>query len=308
MTRRLAPWLLLLVLAACAGPPPLPPGPGCQVKRVATLPVLMEQGAALVPVRIDDSPVLMEVDTGSMTTLIAQNAAARLNLPPDPDRGARLHGTGGVIVTRNALVRKFELGGIVWPPRSLPTGPLARQFSGLFPVAGLLGASDLARFDVELDVRAGQMTLWSVTGCSGAFLPWSEPYRTVPLTADGTGLLHASVLVNGRPLRALIDWGARTSQITVRAARSVGVTADRLASDPGGFGHGIDQTAIALRGHRFDSFGVGDETFRDIRISVGALDLPDAEMLLGMDYARSRRIWLSYATKQMFVAPRPGSR
>ena len=104
-------------------------------------------------------------------------------------------------------------------------------------------------------------------------------------------------------MRALIDWGARTSQITADAAKAIGVTPERLADDPAGFGHGIDQTSIPLRGHRFESVRVGDETFRDIRISVGALTLPDAGMLLGMDYARTRRIWLSYATNQMFVAP-----
>ena len=306
MIRALAVSSLLLSLAACAGSPPLEGGPFCAARAVAELPARLDQEAVLVPARINGVAVQMEVDTGAMTTLIAGNAASVLRLPPDPERGARLHGTGGTIVTRNALVDMFEFGGVISPPRSIPTGPLARAFTGDRLVAGIVGASDLAGFDVELDVLNQRMTLWSVSGCTGRFARWNEPYHVIPLSPGTGGLMYATVLVNGQPVRAMIDWGARSSQLTLRAARHLGVTDAMLANDPSGTGHGIDQTAIALRYHRFEEVRVGPEIFRGLRISVGDLALRDADMLLGMDYARTRRLWLSYATRQMFVAPRRG--
>lgn len=304
MIRALSVLFLTLALAACGALPSLEGGLFCSHRPVADLPVRLDQGAVLVPARINGVPVQMEVDTGAMTTLIAGNAASVLRLPADPQRGARLHGTGGTITTRNALVDMFEFGGVTSPPRSIPTGPLARTFLGGGLVAGIVGASDLAQFDVELDVLNRRMTLWSVTGCAGRFARWDEPYHVIPLTLGQGGLMYTTVQVNGQPVRAMIDWGARSSQLTLRAARRIGVTDAMLANDPAGTGHGIDQTAIALRYHRFEDVRVGPEIFRGLRISVGDLALRDADMLLGMDYARTRRLWLSYATQQMFVAPR----
>lgn len=125
MIRLLALLSWLLALAACAIPP-MGGGPFCRVRPAAVLPAQLDRGALLVPARINDTPVLMEVDTGAMTTLIARDAIGPLRLPPDPLRGARLLGTGGSILTRNALVQAFEFGGVVSQPRSIPTGPLTR--------------------------------------------------------------------------------------------------------------------------------------------------------------------------------------
>ena len=316
------PFAIPLLLAACVAPPR--GGPFCATRPVSALPAQFQQNAILVPARINGWHVRMEVDTGAMTTLIASHAAIALGLPPDPDRGARLHGTGGTIVTRNALVESFEFGGVVSPPRSIPTGPLARAFAdmspmgpslqglappgmapqGLEPVAGIVGVPELAHFDVELDVMNRRMTLWTVSGCAGPFAPWNEPYHAIPLSADRGGLMYAMVQVNGQPVRAMIDWGARSSQLTSRAARRIGVTEEMMMDDPVSVGHGIDQTSIPLRRHRFEEVRVGPELFRGLRLSVGDLDLREADMLLGMDYARTRRLWLSYATNQLFVAPR----
>jgi hypothetical protein len=43
--------------------------------------------------------------------------------------------------------------------------------------------------------------------------------------------------------------------------------------------------------------------FRQARIQVEPVHVQDADMLLGLDYARTRHLWLSCATRQLFVVP-----
>jgi hypothetical protein len=46
---------------------------------------------------------------------------------------------------------------------------------------------------------------------------------------------------------------------------------------------------------------IGPEVFREVVIGVAPLSIVNADMLLGMDFAMSRRIWLSFRSRQMFV-------
>jgi hypothetical protein len=75
-----------------------------------------------------------------------------------------------------------------------------------------------------------------------------------------------------------------------------------LAHDPAGTSRGVDQHQTSVHLHEFSDFRIGAEQFHKVRISVGALTLHDSGMLLGIDYASTRRIWLSYNSQQMFVA------
>jgi predicted aspartyl protease len=309
MIRIAALLALLYALAGCAADPAGEGREGhasCAVREMAVLPIRFEHDTILVPARINDVDTLMGVDTGSSGTVLNANAARVLHLPEDAHRVTIIHGVGGTITTRNVLVRSFEFGGLTGPPRSFAIGLLSKSFSPSITVSGTLGAFDFADFDVELDVPNQRMTLWLVNGCTGSFVKWNEPYFAVPLSRDRGGLMHATVYVNGQPVHALIDWGARGTVITRTAARRIGVTDAMLDHDIAGHAEGVDQNEIPARRHDFDEIRIGSDSLRPPRISVAELDWKGSELLLGMDYAKTRHIWLSYGTHQMFVAPGDG--
>jgi len=58
---------------------------------------------------------------------------------------------------------------------------------------------------------------------------------------------------------------------------------------------------VQIRVHRFDSLRIAGETFNNWPILVGPLP-GGTDMLLGADYLRNHRMWLSYATSRVFVA------
>jgi predicted aspartyl protease len=294
--------LLLTSLAACSTVPETRAGT-CKVERVAEMPVRFVEGAILVPGHINGAAVQMQLDTGATTSMLDQAAATRLSLPDDAHRRTTLHGIGGDIISQNALVSSFEVGGQEWRSVSITTGHLATRFHEAPPVVGLLGGDRLANFDVELDVPHGRMTLWSVAQCEGNFVAWTVPHYVIPLVRDAPNRMVAQVEIDGHPVEALVDWGARSTTITDSVAAGIGVTPDMLASDRSGSSWGIDQTQKSVRLHKFGELRLGREIFHNIGLPVADLHLREAGMLLGADYAHTRRIWLSYATRQMFVIP-----
>jgi hypothetical protein len=117
--------------------------------------------------------------------------------------------------------------------------------------------------------------------------------------------LVVQVLVDGRPLRALIDSGASASLVTSPGIYRLGLTEELLARDPGGNGSGVGPAPVPMRRHRFAELRVGPETTRDPTLWVAPVHVvPVVDMLLGADWLGARHVWLSFATRQMFVATR----
>lgn len=296
---------LLVFLAACSDLPNQPLGPAaCTIERVAKVPIRTVRNAILVAGHVNGIPVQMQLDTGASASILDAAVAARLALPADPHARTTLRGIGGDIVTQNARINAFEIAGQEWQAMSIATGHLARRFQEDPPVVGLLGADRLSDFDVELDIPDGKMTLWNVSNCQGDFVRWNRPHYRIPLTRHSPNLMVARVDLDGHPVTALIDWGATTTTVTRPVALDIGVTAEMLAKDRAGTTRGVDLVENEVRLHKFAEMRIGGEKFRDVGVAVSDLHLPNVSMLLGVDFWRSRRVWLSYATRQLFVAPR----
>jgi hypothetical protein len=114
-------------------------------------------------------------------------------------------------------------------------------------------------------------------------------------------------MIDGRNLRALIDSGASSSLILAPGTVRLGLTPDRLAADPEGNGAAVGPKPVPMHWHRFAELRVGPEVTRDpaLWVAPGARVVPIVDMLLGADWLAARRVWLSFATKQVFVTVKP---
>ena len=117
-----------------------------------------------------------------------------------------------------------------------------------------------------------------------------------PLPTRASVELH----IDGRPLTFLLDSGASTTFISAAAARRLGVTPAMLATDPLTFTEGVGEQRVATRLHRFGSLRLGPERTEDPVLAVydGAVNI------LGGDFLRRNRVWISYAVHRLFVQPR----
>ncbi len=245
------------------------------------------------------------LDTGAERTVISPQAAVRVGLVRDEWVTADMQGVGGRDANRLGRPRTLTFGGLALrrhtmaADNSIAVATLQGSAAGQ-PIAGLLGQDFLSAFDLDLDVPHRTLGLSSVSGCSGSFLPWSAPYTRIAAFRPVRNILLTPVWVDGQGLEAELDSGSSRSVVI-----GPGIALLRLA--PGG-----DETLLGLgaghmAGHlqRFATVRVGAETTPDMTMLVAPLHvLRIVGMLLGADWLRDHRVWISWATDQIFVATR----
>jgi hypothetical protein len=298
--------LLACVIAGCASA-----RADCRVTPAGSVPIELTDGHLLVTVAVNDIDGTFILDTGAERTLMSEDVVKRLGLARDGWVASVIRGVGGLQQRPNALPRSLRLGGVTLRRKTLTgdtsvtVGPLPIAAIAGHQIAGLLGRDFLSPFDLDVDLPASRLTLYDVRGCGVGFLPWTTPYAAIPTSAPMGAAMVVPVLIDGRPLRALLDTGASASLLTAAGMSRLGLTPELLARDSAGSGSGIGPAPVAMRRHRFGEMRVGADTTRDLMVWVSPVHIvPIVDMLLGADWLRTRHVWLSFATKQMFVAAR----
>jgi predicted aspartyl protease len=299
--RACAALLILWPLSACAAPVrDTAQTDPCRPAKQVELPLREARNFLLTPATLDGRAATLLVDTGAETTTLTPQAVAALNLPRDAAHTRTLVGVTGNVNSAGAKLRELVLAGrIVGGPRTVGVGELPSLEGIDPPVAGLLGADVLAGFDVELDLPAGRMALYSPSTCTD-WHPWAGGVQASFRRGHG-GLAFLDVQVDGRAVRALLDTGARTSLLTREAALALGVTEATLDGDMARTGHGVGGGTLTLREHRFATFGLPGAVARNMILNVADLPLAGAELLLGVDYLGHRHVWISYATSRLYL-------
>jgi hypothetical protein len=305
---------LLRVFALFAVLVAAPAHAACRVVPLSAVPLDTVDGHVLVTVLVNETAATFILDTGAERTLMGEDVVRRLGLERDHWVTSTILGIGGLQQRPNALPRSLRLGTTPLRRRTLTgdtsvtVGPLPVTEIAGRPIAGLLGRDFLSLFDLDIDLPDHRMTLYDVRGCDAWFLPWTSPYAAIPATMPMGAALVVQVLVDDRPLRALIDTGASSSLITASGMFRLGVTPALLARDPAGNGAGVGPAPVPMHLHRFAELRVGPDVMPDPALWVASVRVvPIVEMLLGADWLQTRRVWLSFATKQVFVAePRGG--
>ena len=291
---------LIALLAGCAAPPAPEQQAACPVEKRAELPLTVFRNFLLVPAALDGGKALMVVDTGAEATTVTPETVQSLGLARV---GApnQLLGVGGMTEGGGTVrLRHIELGGMARGGLDLDVGILPSFGATDRPVAGLLGADVLGSYDIELDLPRQTMTLYAVPPCPDFVPPGFTARDGDGMQPDGGGLLFVAARVDGKPVRALIDTGARSTLVTSSAAAALGVTDDALARDPLVAGRGIGTTALAFRRHRFDEVRVGAVAVRDMTVNVAPLPIAGIDMLLGADWLTGRRVWISRAAGRLY--------
>lgn len=292
-TRRLLLALLLLFLAGCQSQ-------GCEVTEKATVPLQFIDNVPLVPVAINGAPGLMVLDTGAGRTTLSLNGVERHGLKLDRWVGSTLYGVGGVERHQNAMPDSFTIGELALHQRGI--WGLSLSVASLPAVIdatdGLLGRDLLSAYDLDIDVPHRRLALYDVSGCSGRFLPWKEPYRSVAtLPAYGNAMVFVSTL-DGHPLRTILDSGTAMSLLT---------TPGQFRAGPGVLTSGnativgVGPQRLAGQVRQYADLAVAGVIEMNPRLLTTEMRFP-LDLLLGADWLRSHRVWLSFATGQLFVA------
>jgi hypothetical protein len=301
---------ILLLSLACLLTPALADA-ACVVDNKATIGLDVIAGAITVPVQVNGIAATFILDTGAQRSVVTEDAVHRLGLARDEWVGTTMSGVGGIESRPNADPRSLTLGGIPLVRRtlshdtSLTVGILPRTRAGTLLIDGLLGRDFLSVFDLDLDVPNQRLTLYQVHDCAGRFLPWLDSYAAVPVTLADENALILPVTLDGTPLRALLDTGASASLIAAPGLFRLGLQPANLAADPADQVSGLGPRMVTMHRHTFRSLLVGGQVIDGPVIWTAPIRLsPIVDMLLGADWVARRRMWISYATRQLFVDTR----
>ena len=203
-----------------------------------------------------------------------------------------------------AELRSFTLGSVAIPWRRVRVAPVnvASVFSG--PLDGLLGADTLSSFDVDLDLPEHRIVLYRKQTCTDAAPAWAEPYARISAGRSRGDHLFFPVRLDAHRTDAFVDTGSQFTVLSTRVALALGVTATVLAHDRMVSVRGVAGEQLAARVHRFSQLEIGGETIPNPEIVVTDVMLSDADLVLGIDFLKSRRLWLSYGSQQLFLSRR----
>ena len=303
--RLLLSWLLVLSLSAAAHA-------ACVVQAKATLPLQNAGGQITLPVEVNGLTGRFVLDTGASRSVVTEQAVQRLGLARDEWVGTTMGGVGGIATQPNADPRSLSLSGIPLTRRtlshdhSLTVGVLPGAQNGA--IDGLLGRDYLSSFDLDIDLPNQRLTLYQVSGCTGRFLPWTGNYAAMPITvpmvqpSTGTAIV-LPVTLDGKPLRATLDSGASASLVASPGMFKLGLSQADLSGDPADRISGLGRHTLTVHRHQFRSLTVGNQTIASPVLWVEPLRLsPIVDMLLGADWLANRHLWISFATRQLFLA------
>jgi predicted aspartyl protease len=309
MNRWLSGAIVTTALVSAAGyagqHPVAAAGSGCAAVRLGETTVATLRNAPIITLSANGMPVTLVLDTGAEGTILTPAVAQRIGAQrPRIEFQRQIRGIGGTLQTSEVELRSFTVGGVAIPWRRVRVAPvnLASVFSG--PLDGVLGADSLSSFDVDLDLPGNRMVLYEKQTCAGALPAWTQPYARINAGRSMGGHLFFPVQLDGRRIDAFVDTGSQFTVLSTRAALALGVTATVLARDRVATVRGVAAEQLAAHVHRFSQLQIGAETIRDPEIIVTDVTLNDADLVMGIDFLRPRRIWLSYGSQQIFVMHR----
>jgi predicted aspartyl protease len=251
---------------------------------------------------IGGQPVRLLVDTGAERTVLTEAAVARLGLPHDTRHLTRSFGIGGSSANWDVDVSGIVLGQTRFPVDHVAVGKFSIDQVDGPRTDGLLGADILLAFDMDIDSAAHRLTLYRVRRCPEAVPPWSEPaIRINGLDARRDRLL-VPITLDGVAGMAILDTGAQATSIGMQLARRLGLSAESLETDRTIMAHGAAPQPVLLHVHQFHELLVGGEArIEDPTLAVVPNNSGIGDALLGGDFLRGRRVWLSFATRRLFV-------
>jgi predicted aspartyl protease len=277
----------------------------CAPRRQAQLAVVFLRNLPLVNLTVNGTAATFLLDTGAERTIISAGAARRLGIDAHYEYPRRVRSLDSAVSSGDARLRSLGLGGTTLVDFRVLVGSLSLPGPSGKPLDGLLGADFFSSFEIDLDLARGRMILYERLPCAIAAPPWNQPYAAIAVNRSLNDHLFFPVGLDGDKLAAFIDTGAELSAVDMEAALALGVTGAALDQDPIANLRGAGSEVVRSRAHRFARLEIGGQTLRDQTFFVTNLRLQDADLVLGTDFLRWRRVWLSYGSHQIFLG-RPG--
>ena len=276
--------------------------PVCDAKPLGVVVVATLNNTPIVTLSANAHPVTLLLDTGAERTVLTPAIAERIGaLPPPVTFQRRVQGIAGAVSSHEVELNSFTAGGVPIAWRRVLVAPITPPSMLSMPLDGVLGADVLSGFDVDLNLPHQRMTLYQRQSCPLG-PPWQGAFAQISAGLSRGDRLFFPVQLDRRKLSAIIDTGAQSTILSQTAAKTLGVGEQTLTRDRSTTTRGMTAGELSSHIHQFSQLVVGSEKIENPQLVVTDVTIPDADIVLAIDFLRSRRVWLSFASFQIFLA------
>jgi predicted aspartyl protease len=270
--------------------------------------------SVLAPAHVDGTRTFMVIDTGGIVSTLRYDIADNLHLPMQ-EAPMHMVNVSGQMLDLEATVGRFDFGPLHFNNVKFMLEPEHDLASGLHgPVGGTLAPDILRHYDIELDLAAAKMNLFSPSTCP-------NPAYWDPSGADGVkmevlenGHILVPIQLDGKPLEALLDTGMSHTSIDLATAR------DRFGVDVHGRGvervGGLTETEEgALYRYQFKTLAIANTrlSLEKPRVTLmpdlsGSHDRESrhAKMVVGLSTLRDLHVYIAYKQQMLYVTRASG--
>ncbi len=297
---------------------------GCTLKRLATIPALLDRNRLLIAAGINGTPVILQLDTGASASVISEAVANRLGIATRyVARGA--YGLGGGTIQSYAYLSQLRVGNAAATDTTVYVMPGGADGIGGRPV-GYYGSDYLSRFDVDIDPAHGQVVLFDQDHCADAGVGWFDSAIKVPFSIPerGNAQIDLTVLLDGRPVRAELDTGSASTILRLTtASRRFGLSPDAPGMEAAAATSGVEGTPILTYRHSFDSLTLGAITlthptveilpitfakrYHPVDSHLNLIDDAMPDLFIGMDILQHLHMFIAYSENMLYFTVDDGA-
>jgi predicted aspartyl protease len=289
-----------------------------QLVNAVTLESIENDDRFAVPVQIDGHAEHLIVDSGTPLTMLFLDAAQRLGLSL---RGtlATSSNVKGQQTAAQAIADTFDLGSA--HAQNFNFNIFPGQVAGNGP-AGLVSPTTFSRSDIDFDFGAKRLNIFSRDHCEGHVVYWPErPLAVIPMDTR-SGHLNVPVMVDGRPMQAVLDTGATATVMTDTTAWGImGIKAG--SADAPEIAESKTGPSMKYYSHPFASLSFGGVDVQNPKIIImtdrtgtethpvggtgsrlstgGNARRPD--LIVGMDVLTHLHIYVAYGEEKLYITP-----
>ncbi|MEI8341257.1 MAG: pepsin/retropepsin-like aspartic protease family protein [Verrucomicrobiota bacterium] len=268
----------------------------------ADIPFEVVQGIIYVNVQTpgSDRPLRFIFDTGANLTTFEETTARRLGLGTwgEPGVSGLGNAPGHYVRGINATC-----GGISLPKTGVSTSLVNLSLANHRWVDGLLGADFLRGKIVEMDFRTRRLHIEtrgesSVGEHLFGQIPFNDRSNVIWITVNSPD--------SKRPLKFLLDTGARKSVLSLKVAKSMGL---ELTTGPGTCVVGGSKRTWQTKNFKgtIDGRELGSRVVAmDLNFGTGTFSRR-VDGIVGMDFMNSKSVGMNFGTKQVAFNDRPSA-
>lgn len=275
----------------------------CKLTLAATVPFTLQHGHVNVPVTVNGRPRTFIVDTGGFTSAVSNTVVEEQGIKTYGIRGnVRLQDAGHKSAELYATLDEFVIGN----QKARSARMMVMEPGG---IEGLIGPDYLRNFDLDFDFASGTLNLFRHHPCSGRAVYWTDDYFVIPMDVTDQGHIRIDVMLEGKPIRAMIDTGSPVTLIGQTVAQSDfnvdmsqvnvdGATATTLTGASGG-----ELNAVP---HRFTGLQIGGINIKNpilgITTNERGFHFDYSRLLLGLRELHNLHLYVAYQERKLYFS------